>query len=55
MAVYIALLGYAQSVIFGVITYHVIGNVVLSHVVCAVLSQICGMLVMYKLTVGKWR
>lgn len=53
MAVYIALLGYALSLIAGMVTYNMIGNIVLPLVVCTILGQFCGMFVMYKLMWGK--
>lgn len=53
MAVYIALLGYALSLIVGMVIYNTIGNIVLSLVVCTILGQFCGMLVIYKLMQGK--
>lgn len=52
MAVYIALLGYALSLIVGMVTYNMIGNIVLPLVVSTILGQFCGMLVTYKLTQG---
>ncbi|XAI97963.1 hypothetical protein P2_00030 [Escherichia phage YJin-2024a] len=53
MAVYIALLGYALSLIVGMVIYSAIGNIVLSLVVCTILGQFCGMFVIYKLMQGK--
>lgn len=53
MAVYIALLGYALSLIIGMVIYSTIGNIVLSLVVCTILGQFCGMFVIYKLMQGK--
>lgn len=53
MAVYTALLGYALSLIVGMVIYNTIGNIVLSLVVCTILGQFCGMLVIYKLMQGK--